>query len=390
MGGKFSRKTEPSLPPEGEPPSNITQIQRTTSVKKVSKDRSEETARGEETWYLVTDSSGLTHSTLAFGEIHAAGKLMKAQEIGYRIWHKHKATMISLEADNIITAYRSVRAAFLAGVDFLIAVENNNQMVSDETFRLHIGGIGIAKDRDVAYWLGEKHAERSILMTPDGATEIQGLLNRICHGAISIRDVDHNIDGEIIDVPFNLISFRELRQTLTVSCRQLLLSAYNARAYLKLAVDQKIKCLSHWQEGITALIFEMQDEENEIYHDKFKLLLDSNKIHQVDESLCFAPNVDTALEFAFALNETFDHKCRFGIDYGKVLVIDRKMRVGSCINIASKIGQDHADWGDVAITSSAFAMINFAEVYDFTPKNASFSHVDIDYYIAKQKINFHE
>jgi len=359
-----------------------------SQVKKVSKGRNE--VQEPVLWYVVTDSSGLTKNTIRNGALHSAGKVIKTQEIGYRVWHKHKASEIHLEADNIITCYRNVTAAFLAAVDFLIAVANNNQLVSDDEYKIKIGGIGIAKDKDMAYMLGENHAENSMLLTPDGAKEIQGLLNKVCHGARWISDPVNDIDGEIIDIPFNLLSFRDLRQSAP-SMRQLLLANYDTQAFTNDdMIDQRIKATKHWQEGITTILFDIHGQENNgTTTRKFKLLLDANKIHFVDDSLCFAPNVDAAVEFAFALLEAFE-KSRFGIDYGKILVVDREMRVGSCINIASKIGQDYADWGEIGLTNNAFAKMKFAEAYDFKPKQATISGVDLDFYIVKQKNNFHE
>jgi len=383
MGGRFSSSNSKNATDEGvvettHPPESIS-----------SEDPFEENIVQEPvTWYVVTDSSGYTKNTIQNGALHSAGKVIKAQEIGYRVWHNHDAIEIHLEADNIITCYRSATAAFLAGIDFLIAVANNNQLVSDDAYKINIGGIGIAKNKDVAYMLGENHADNSILITPDGSKEIQGLLNRISHGSRRISDPVNNIDGEIIEIPFNLLSFRNLRQSVT-NMRQLLLANYDTQAFTNEdMIDQRIKATKNWQEGITTILFEICGQENNgTTTRKFKLLLDANKIHFVDESLCFAPNVDAAVEFAFALQAAFG-KARFGIDYGKILVVDSEMRVGSCINVASKIGQDYADWGEVGLTNNAFAKMQFVEAYDFKPKQAIISGVDLDFYIVQQKNNY--
>lgn len=92
---------------------------------------------------------------------------------------------------------------------------------------------------------------------------------------------------------------------------------------------------------------------------------------------CFAhfPDVEKAIRAAIAINiglgamntmtdETKDIHVSIGIGYGKILLIEGKDYFGNAVNLASKLGEDIADRGEILVNDEAIKQLG-EEVSDF-------------------------
>ncbi|HST53424.1 MAG TPA: adenylate/guanylate cyclase domain-containing protein [Pyrinomonadaceae bacterium] len=79
---------------------------------------------------------------------------------------------------------------------------------------------------------------------------------------------------------------------------------------------------------------------------------------EVEQAVEAAVELDRALELADTmLPEELDMHGEFGIGYGEILVIENDDIFGSEVNLASKLGEDLAQRGEILLTESAHARV---------------------------------
>jgi class 3 adenylate cyclase len=79
----------------------------------------------------------------------------------------------------------------------------------------------------------------------------------------------------------------------------------------------------------------------------------------VEQAVDAAVELDRALELADTmLPDEYDMHGEFGIGYGEILVVENEDIYGSEVNLASKLGEDLAQRGEILLTESAFARVN--------------------------------
>jgi adenylate cyclase len=79
---------------------------------------------------------------------------------------------------------------------------------------------------------------------------------------------------------------------------------------------------------------------------------------EVEQAVEAAIELDRALELADTmLPEELDMHGEFGIGYGEILVIENEDIFGSEVNLASKLGEDLAQRGEILLTESAHARV---------------------------------
>ena len=79
----------------------------------------------------------------------------------------------------------------------------------------------------------------------------------------------------------------------------------------------------------------------------------------VEQAVDAAVELDRALELADTmLPDEYDMHGEFGIGYGEILVVENEDIYGSEVNLASKLGEDLAQRGEILLTESAFARVD--------------------------------
>ena len=80
---------------------------------------------------------------------------------------------------------------------------------------------------------------------------------------------------------------------------------------------------------------------------------------EVEQAVDAAVELDRALELADTmLPDEYDMHGEFGIGYGEILVVENEDIYGSEVNLASKLGEDLAQRGEILLTESAFARVD--------------------------------
>src|SRR5437660_8641354 len=80
---------------------------------------------------------------------------------------------------------------------------------------------------------------------------------------------------------------------------------------------------------------------------------------EVEQAVEAAVELGRALELADTmLPEELDMHGEFGIGFGEILVIENGDIFGSEVNLASKLGEDLAQRGEILLTESAFALVD--------------------------------
>jgi adenylate cyclase len=106
----------------------------------------------------------------------------------------------------------------------------------------------------------------------------------------------------------------------------------------------------------------------------------------VPHALKTAHQVHAALARANAvLPEDWDVHVGIGIGFGKLLMIGNDDVYGSEMNLASKLGEDLAEAGDVLLTEAAFARAGAAK-RGFEGKHASLGKLRFGYHRAKPRV----
>lgn len=101
----------------------------------------------------------------------------------------------------------------------------------------------------------------------------------------------------------------------------------------------------------------------------------------VDAAVDIAGRLDAANSM---LPEELDMIGEFGIGYGEVLVIDNEDMYGSEMNLASKLGEDLAQRGEILLTSSAYQQVD-TERREYQPLNMTVSGLDLQVYRVKRE-----
>ena len=79
----------------------------------------------------------------------------------------------------------------------------------------------------------------------------------------------------------------------------------------------------------------------------------------VEQAVDAAIELDRGLELANTmLPDEYDMHGEFGIGHGEVLLVENEDIYGSEVNLASKLGEDLAQRGEILLTESAFARVN--------------------------------
>lgn len=79
----------------------------------------------------------------------------------------------------------------------------------------------------------------------------------------------------------------------------------------------------------------------------------------VEQAVGAAVDLDRGLELANTmLPDEYDMHGEFGIGYGEILVVENEDIYGSEVNLASKLGEDLAQRGEILITESAFMRLD--------------------------------
>ena len=79
----------------------------------------------------------------------------------------------------------------------------------------------------------------------------------------------------------------------------------------------------------------------------------------VEQAVDAAVELDRGLELADTmLPDEYDMHGEFGIGYGEILVVENEDIYGSEVNLASKLGEDLAQRGEILLTESAFARVD--------------------------------
>jgi class 3 adenylate cyclase len=90
--------------------------------------------------------------------------------------------------------------------------------------------------------------------------------------------------------------------------------------------------------------------------------------YEADNVFAVFPDVEQAVEAAIELDRSldaantmlpdeFDMHGEFGIGYGNILVIENEDMFGSEVNLASKLGEDLAQRGEILLTDSAYKQV---------------------------------
>jgi class 3 adenylate cyclase len=99
---------------------------------------------------------------------------------------------------------------------------------------------------------------------------------------------------------------------------------------------------------------------------------------EADNAFAMFPEVDAALAAAFTLNAAFDEANRAtpdeldiriacGIDFGPILVVEQKDFFGDAVNLASKLGEDLAEPGEVLLTEAAARRLSTPDDWQLAP-----------------------
>jgi class 3 adenylate cyclase len=97
----------------------------------------------------------------------------------------------------------------------------------------------------------------------------------------------------------------------------------------------------------------------------------------VEQAVKAAVELDRALELADTmLPEDLDMHGEFGIGYGEILIIENEDIFGSEVNLASKLGEDLAQRGEILLTEAAHARVD-ASAREYERLNMSVSGIEL-------------
>jgi class 3 adenylate cyclase len=116
--------------------------------------------------------------------------------------------------------------------------------------------------------------------------------------------------------------------------------------------------------------------------------------YEADNVFALFPDVDAAVAAAVELDRTLEATNtmlsgeqemhgEFGIGYGEILVVDNEDIYGSEVNLASKLGEDLAQRGEILLTDSAHARVTQG-ARDYEPIMLSISGLELTVYKVKK------
>jgi adenylate cyclase len=107
----------------------------------------------------------------------------------------------------------------------------------------------------------------------------------------------------------------------------------------------------------------------------------------VERAVSAAIELDRSLEAANTmLPDEFDMHGEFGIGYGEILVIENDDMYGSEVNLASKLGEDLAQRGEILLTESAYQNMPEGK-RQFDPLTLSVSGLELHAFRVQKTIN---
>ena len=109
-----------------------------------------------------------------------------------------------------------------------------------------------------------------------------------------------------------------------------------------------------------------------------------------DNLTCLLDSVETALEAADEVIERLESAnvilpasrelyASIGIGHGRILNIDNEAIFGNQVNLASKLGEDLAERGDILLTENAYKQLGETDVA-FEERRVSISGIELIYY----------
>jgi class 3 adenylate cyclase len=109
---------------------------------------------------------------------------------------------------------------------------------------------------------------------------------------------------------------------------------------------------------------------------------------EADNAFAMFPAVDAAVATAFELNralqdanrttpDELDIRIACGIDYGPILVVEQEDFFGEAVNLASKLGEDLAESGEVLLTAAAAAMLSDTAFWRQEPQSFLISGLEL-------------
>lgn len=105
---------------------------------------------------------------------------------------------------------------------------------------------------------------------------------------------------------------------------------------------------------------------------------------EVDAAVAAAVELDRSLELANTmLAEEYDMHGEFGIGYGDILLINNNDMYGSEVNLASKLGEDLAQRGEILLTEAAHARVERG-AREYEPLQMSISGLQLMAYRVKK------
>ena len=116
--------------------------------------------------------------------------------------------------------------------------------------------------------------------------------------------------------------------------------------------------------------------------------------YEADNVFAVFPDVEQAVEAAIELDRSleaantmlpdeFDMHGEFGIGFGNILVIENEDMFGSEVNLASKLGEDLAQRGEILLTDSAYKQVGEGK-RQFDPLTMSVSGLDLNVYRVRK------
>lgn len=99
----------------------------------------------------------------------------------------------------------------------------------------------------------------------------------------------------------------------------------------------------------------------------------------VEEAIQAAISINIALQAMNTLTaESKDLSVSIGISYGNILLIEGKDAFGDAINLASKLGEDIAEKGEILVTKEACAKLVSPSVFNFNKEKYSVSGIQVE------------
>ncbi|MDT5156023.1 MAG: hypothetical protein QOC61_1476 [Acidobacteriota bacterium] len=105
---------------------------------------------------------------------------------------------------------------------------------------------------------------------------------------------------------------------------------------------------------------------------------------EVDAAVAAAIELDRSLELANTmLSDEYDMHGEFGIGYGDILLINNDDMYGSEVNLASKLGEDLAQRGEILLTEAAYQRVEKG-LHEYEPLQMSISGLQLSAYRVKK------